>query len=142
MTGHERAKRARWAYYGGRCWMCGQVADTWDHVKPRSRGGPDLASNLRPACFPCNMRKGPAWPVSTSTTRWLALMGVVVPVQSDTERLLIHVTNHLEASIRKRDRFIVNLRREGATLRFLAELAGTSAPTIQRILRDAAKIPS
>jgi 5-methylcytosine-specific restriction endonuclease McrA len=48
---------ARWAYYGGRCWMCGAQADTMDHVKPIAKGGSNHPSNLRPACNGCNGRK-------------------------------------------------------------------------------------
>jgi 5-methylcytosine-specific restriction endonuclease McrA len=53
---------ARWAYYGGMCWMCGAPAEGWDHVKPLARGGhPTHGANLRPACTPCNSSKGAAW---------------------------------------------------------------------------------
>jgi 5-methylcytosine-specific restriction endonuclease McrA len=44
------------------CWMCGGQADTVDHVKPLAAGGPDLLSNLRPACRSCNASKGASWP--------------------------------------------------------------------------------
>lgn len=58
-----RALADRWAYYGGRCWMCGAEADTWDHVKPMASGGhPTLTCNLRPACRACNcVVKNDAW---------------------------------------------------------------------------------
>lgn len=57
-----RAMADRWAYYGGRCYLCGDEATTWDHVKPMTRGGhPTLPSNLRPACHACNSRKGGTW---------------------------------------------------------------------------------
>ncbi len=49
---------ARWTYYLGCCWMCGRPADQWDHVKPIFHGGPDMLSNLRPSCDPCNSSKG------------------------------------------------------------------------------------
>ncbi len=49
---------AKWAYWSGRCWMCGAEADTWDHVIPLVLGGPHCLSNLRPACRSCNSRKG------------------------------------------------------------------------------------
>jgi 5-methylcytosine-specific restriction endonuclease McrA len=42
---------------GGVCSYCGGVADTTDHVIPRSRGGTDDDSNLVAACRPCNSRK-------------------------------------------------------------------------------------
>lgn len=47
----------RWNYYAAKCWMCGDVAASWDHVVPLSRGGSNWASNLRPACLSCNSRK-------------------------------------------------------------------------------------
>lgn len=49
---------ARWNYYGGRCWMCFAEAKEFDHVIPLAGGGPNWPSNLRPACSPCNLRKG------------------------------------------------------------------------------------
>lgn len=56
--------RNRWDYYGGKCWLCGDEANTWDHVKPQSKGGSRyLPGNLRPACAPCNNAKGNLWPV-------------------------------------------------------------------------------
>lgn len=44
----------------GRCAYCGCVPDriTMDHVIPLSRGGNHTASNVVPACGPCNSRKG------------------------------------------------------------------------------------
>ena len=54
------ALRARMAYWGDRCWMCGREADTVDHVIPLAGGGPHVLSNLRPACRSCNSKKGVA----------------------------------------------------------------------------------
>lgn len=48
-------------YWAGRCWVCGGRADTWDHVKPLSKGGPHILANLRPACRTCNSTKGAKW---------------------------------------------------------------------------------
>lgn len=53
----------RWAYYGGKCWMCGALATETDHVKPRSKGGANLLCNLRPICKPCNSAKRDRWPL-------------------------------------------------------------------------------
>jgi len=75
--------RDRWSYYGGMCWMCGDEADTNDHVKPLSKGGSNWPSNIRPACRSCNSRKTDKWPLawddlpsfgrsSTLTTREVA----------------------------------------------------------------------
>jgi hypothetical protein len=56
----------KWEFWGGRCWMCGKKATTWDHVKPLSRGGLHCLANLRPACVSCNSSKRDRWPWSTS----------------------------------------------------------------------------
>lgn len=60
---------ARWDYFGGKCWMCAEPADQYDHVKPINKGGSRCASNLRPACGPCNVRKSDQWPFATSKER-------------------------------------------------------------------------
>jgi 5-methylcytosine-specific restriction endonuclease McrA len=39
------------------CWMCGQWADTVDHLIARSKGGSDDPSNLAAACRKCNFAK-------------------------------------------------------------------------------------
>lgn len=46
------------ATQGNVCWMCGGKATTADHLEARARGGNDGMENLRPACRPCNSRKG------------------------------------------------------------------------------------
>jgi 5-methylcytosine-specific restriction endonuclease McrA len=58
---------ARFEVFGGRCWMCGSVASSMDHVKPLSKGGSHWPSNLRPACRSCNSQKSAKWPYNTST---------------------------------------------------------------------------
>lgn len=50
--------RERLSMFGHKCWMCGAPEDETDHVIPLSRGGPHALANLRPACLPCNRRKG------------------------------------------------------------------------------------
>lgn len=40
------------------CFNCGSEATTADHVLPRSLGGTNELSNLRPACAPCNFARG------------------------------------------------------------------------------------
>ena len=57
---------AKLDYYGGKCWMCGEDACEWDHVKPLSKGGSHILANLRPACRSCNAQKQAKWPVPTS----------------------------------------------------------------------------
>ncbi len=43
---------------GHACVYCGARADTIDHVRPRSRGGPHVWTNVVAACARCNHRKG------------------------------------------------------------------------------------
>lgn len=52
---------ARIAYFGNRCWICGEPATCLDHVKPLKRGGTNWPANLRPACRSCNSRKQARW---------------------------------------------------------------------------------
>ena len=40
------------------CAYCGTRADTIDHVRPRSRGGQHIWTNVVAACARCNHRKG------------------------------------------------------------------------------------
>jgi 5-methylcytosine-specific restriction endonuclease McrA len=58
-VGHTstRQLQARWAYYGGRCWMCRAAATETDHVIAVALGGSEWPANLRPACGPCNRTK-------------------------------------------------------------------------------------
>lgn len=53
LTGEAIA--ARFAYFGHRCWICGEPdATTVDHVKPFGRGGLNVPANIRPAHLGCN----------------------------------------------------------------------------------------
>jgi 5-methylcytosine-specific restriction endonuclease McrA len=54
---------ARWEMFGGRCYLCGNVAEATDHVKPLARGGAHWPCNLRPICKSCNSRKNDTWPL-------------------------------------------------------------------------------
>ncbi len=54
--------RARWAMWGNRCWVCGDVATATDHVKPLNKGGSHWPANLRPICNVCNAKKKDSWP--------------------------------------------------------------------------------
>ena len=44
--------------YGRVCYLCNiSIADTVDHVIPKSKGGDNSINNLRPACQKCNNEK-------------------------------------------------------------------------------------
>jgi len=53
---------ARIAYWGWKCWLCGDPWEAIDHVIPISKGGSNWPANLRPACKSCNSRKGSKLP--------------------------------------------------------------------------------
>jgi hypothetical protein len=53
--------RARMAYWGWRCYICGGEFEAVDHVKPLRRGGSNWPANLRPICRTCNSRKSDHW---------------------------------------------------------------------------------
>jgi 5-methylcytosine-specific restriction endonuclease McrA len=55
------ATAARSALFGNQCWICRTVATARDHVKPISKGGPNLLANVRPICGPCNSAKHDLW---------------------------------------------------------------------------------
>ncbi len=52
------SRRAVFARDGGRCAYCRGVAETIDHIMPRSRGGRHSWENVVAACAACNHRKG------------------------------------------------------------------------------------
>lgn len=51
----------RWEMWGGRCYICSDIADQTDHVKPLNQGGSHWPSNLRPICSRCNQIKHDKW---------------------------------------------------------------------------------
>lgn len=59
----------KWAYWGGKCWICRATATATDHVKPLAKGGAHTLCNLRPICGTCNSRKGSKWPFDTTLFR-------------------------------------------------------------------------
>lgn len=59
----------RWAYYGGRCYICGEDATQTDHVKPLSKGGAHALCNLRPICELDNLKKKNKWPYFANADR-------------------------------------------------------------------------
>lgn len=54
---------SRLEYYGHKCWMCQGPYEALDHVKPLSKGGFHVLSNLRPSCRSCNSSKSDKWPL-------------------------------------------------------------------------------
>ncbi|MBI1361290.1 MAG: HNH endonuclease [Alphaproteobacteria bacterium] len=67
-----------WARQSGLCAICGEAMPenrwrtphaavwkkrrpTFDHIRPRAKGGTDAAENLQLAHADCNRRKGAAW---------------------------------------------------------------------------------
>ncbi len=61
----------KWDYWGGKCWICGAQADSWDHVKPLAKNGYHCLANLRPACRSCNGRKQDKWPLTPEIMQYL-----------------------------------------------------------------------
>ena len=58
-TAKRKFKRQIKYGWGGLCAYCrGNRATTLDHLKPKSKGGSSLRSNLIPACRSCNADKG------------------------------------------------------------------------------------
>lgn len=64
LIGSGRVSHAEWQSilekHGHRCAYCGRgdLPLEQDHVVPLSRGGRHIASNIVPACKPCNASKG------------------------------------------------------------------------------------
>lgn len=69
---------------GHLCVYCGTRADTIDHVRPRSRGGEHVWTNVVAACARCNHRKGDrllgelGWHLSLSPKQPPATVAVVL----------------------------------------------------------------
>ncbi|UGT61523.1 HNH endonuclease [Nocardia asteroides] len=51
-----------------RCGYCGARAHTVDHIRPRSRGGPNTWANLVACCAPCNTAKADRTPEEAGLT--------------------------------------------------------------------------
>ncbi len=51
------SRRAVFARDEHTCQYCGGLADSIDHIVPRSRGGAHVWDNVAAACRPCNLRK-------------------------------------------------------------------------------------
>jgi 5-methylcytosine-specific restriction endonuclease McrA len=69
---------------GHQCAYCGVRADTIDHVRPRSRGGQHVWTNVVAACARCNHRKGDrllgelGWHLATPPAQPPATVAVVM----------------------------------------------------------------
>ncbi len=69
---------------GHQCAYCGNRADTIDHVRPRSRGGQHVWTNVVAACARCNHRKGDrlltemGWQLAAPPTQPPATVAVVM----------------------------------------------------------------
>lgn len=50
-------RRGVFARDGNRCQYCGAKAESIDHIRPRSKGGPHTWDNVVAACRPCNTKK-------------------------------------------------------------------------------------
>lgn len=53
----HREKQAQIKAYGEPCVYCGEIADSIDHVVPKSKGGLDIPDNMVPCCSKCNNSK-------------------------------------------------------------------------------------
>jgi hypothetical protein len=78
---------ARWEYYGGICYICGNPAEAIDHVKPLVQGGAHLPCNLRPICDSCNSIKSGKWFGVVDTLKYIGELG-----ESQKTRRLMEVT--------------------------------------------------
>jgi 5-methylcytosine-specific restriction endonuclease McrA len=81
------SRRAVFARDDHRCQYCGCLADSIDHIMPRSRGGQHVWENVAAACRPCNLRKRDRTPVEAGmhlarpavVPRELAWVSITVP---------------------------------------------------------------
>ena len=81
------SRRAVFARDDHRCQYCGCLADSIDHIMPRSRGGQHVWENVAAACRPCNLRKRDRTPVEAGmclarpaiVPRELAWVSISVP---------------------------------------------------------------
>lgn len=84
------SRRGVFARDGHRCQYCGALAETLDHVIPRSRGGLHCWENVVAACRPCNVSKADrtleelalrlrSEPREPRRSGWVALVNPTVP---------------------------------------------------------------
>ena len=63
------SRRGVFARDDHRCQYCGELADSIDHVMPRSRGGAHTWENVVAACRRCNLHKSDRTPEEAGMTR-------------------------------------------------------------------------
>jgi 5-methylcytosine-specific restriction endonuclease McrA len=79
--------------YGAVCWLCREPINldlprthpfglSLDHVQPRSQGGTDAVSNLRPAHLRCNLRRGARRPGTVRPATTHPALAGLPPVSS------------------------------------------------------------
>lgn len=61
---HRIARRIVEAREGGKCFWCGEPADTLDHLLPQVHGGLSLVENLVLSCRSCNQARGASIPAN------------------------------------------------------------------------------
>lgn len=61
-TPSQEAVEAKVEYHNGKCYICGAEWECFDHIKPISKGGPHMLSNMKPCCNKCNQEKHAKWP--------------------------------------------------------------------------------
>lgn len=90
MTSPEAKKlwrRAIKEHFNCTCVYCGETYDlqelTLDHVRPKTYGGKDIASNLVPACVKCNQDKG--------SNNWLSWMRDRFGITKREQLILQHI---------------------------------------------------
>lgn len=66
----KRAKAEILAVAEEKCFYCGSLATTIDHVHPKSKGGSNNPENLVAACTSCNQRAGSKVFLSKEHKRW------------------------------------------------------------------------
>ena len=78
-------RRAVKEHFNCTCVYCGNNYElhqlTIDHVKPKSKGGEDIATNVVPACQRCNQEKG--------SSNWLGWMRATFGTIPDREQMIL-----------------------------------------------------
>lgn len=75
----------KWAYWNNRCWICGGIPDSTDHLIPVTKGGWNAISNFRPICHTCNPAKGNRWPFPLDPAKAREAIGVSLVDEADLD---------------------------------------------------------